>query len=57
MTLFKKFKFLGTTISYDLKWQYMRKNETVKKAHQRICFVKELHEFNMSTPILVFTDQ
>ena len=33
----ENFKFLGTTISYDLKWQN-NIDEVVKKAHQRLYF-------------------
>ena len=48
----EKFKFLGTTISYDLKWQN-NVDEIVKKAHQRLYFLRQLRKFSLSTPILV----
>ena len=48
----ENFKFLGTTISYDLKWQN-NIDEIVKKAHQRLYFLRQLRKFRLSTPILV----
>ena len=47
----ENFKFLGTIISYDLKWQN-NIDETVKKAHQRLYFLRQLRKFSLSTPIL-----
>ena len=46
------FKFLGTTISSSLTWE---ENTTaiVKKAHQRIYFLRRLRKFGVSQEILV----
>ena len=40
----KSFKFLGTTISSDLKWD--------EKAHQRLFFLRQLKKFKVSHSVL-----
>ena len=48
----QSFKFLGTTISHDLKWD-SHVNGSVKKANQRIFFLRQLKKFNVSQRILM----
>ena len=43
----KSFKFLGTTISSDLKWDE-NFSFAIKKAHQRYFFVRQLKKFSQS---------
>ena len=45
------FKFLGSMISNDLKWN-MNVHNIVKKCHQRMYFLRELKKFNLSKSIL-----
>ena len=40
------FKFLGTTTTNDLKW-HVNITLIVKKAHQRLYFLRQLKKFNM----------
>ena len=47
----KSFKFLGTTISHDLKWSD-HIGAAVKKARQRMYFLRQLHKFRVSQAIL-----
>ena len=47
----KCFKFLGTTISSDLKWDE-NFSSAIKKAHQRLFFLGQLKKFKVSHSIL-----
>ena len=47
----KLFKFLGTTISSNLKWDD-NFSSTIKKAHQRPFFLRQLKKFKVSHSIL-----
>ena len=47
----KSFKFLGTTISEDLKWE-CHVSCSVRKANQRIFFLRQLRKFRVSQNIL-----
>ena len=47
----KSFKFLGTTISSDLKWDE-NISSAIKKAHQRLFFLRQLKKFKVSHSIL-----
>ena len=46
------FKFLGTTISNDLKWQ-CNTSEIIKKCHQRLYFLRKLKKFGVCQSTLV----
>jgi len=46
------FKFVGITISSDLNWHFNTKL-TIKKAHQRLYFLRQLKKFNLNTEIMV----
>ena len=46
------FKFLGTTISSDLKWHFNTKL-ILKKAHQRLYFLRQLKKFHLNKEIMV----
>ena len=46
------FKFLGVHISEDLTWT-LNTSSLVKKAHQRLFFLRRLRKAHLSTPILV----
>ena len=45
-------KFLGCHISNDMKWS-MQTNENIRKAQQRVCFLRRLKTFGLSVSILV----
>ncbi len=47
----ESFKFLGTTISQDLKWDN-HTDSTVKKAQQRLYFLRQLRKFNLPQELL-----
>ena len=47
----KSLKFLGTTISSDLKWDE-NFSSAIKKAHQRLFFLRQLKKFKVSHSIL-----
>ena len=47
-----KFKFLGTTISQDLKWEENARS-AAKKANQRLHFLRQLKKFRASSKILM----
>ncbi len=51
VTAVESFRFLGTTISQDLKWD---KNieSIVKKAQQRLYFLRQLRKFNLPQDLL-----
>ncbi|KAK3561940.1 hypothetical protein QTP86_019065, partial [Hemibagrus guttatus] len=46
MAAVESFKFLGTTISQDLKWD-IQIDSIVKKAQQRLYFLRQLKTFNL----------
>ena len=46
-----KYKYLGTTISNDLKWGENMKIQ-MKKSHSRIYFLRKLKEFNVDQTIM-----
>ncbi|KAL0193635.1 hypothetical protein M9458_011931, partial [Cirrhinus mrigala] len=45
------FRFLGNTISQDLKWD-IHIDATVKKAQQRLFFLRQLRKFNLPQDLL-----
>ncbi|KAK3555538.1 hypothetical protein QTP86_021797, partial [Hemibagrus guttatus] len=45
------FRFLGTTISQDLKWD-THIDATIKKAQQRLYFLRQLRKFNLPQELL-----
>ncbi|KAK3521948.1 hypothetical protein QTP70_020049 [Hemibagrus guttatus] len=48
----ESFRFLGTTISQDLKWD-THINATIKKAQQRLHFLRQLRKFNLPQELLI----
>ncbi|KAK3526833.1 hypothetical protein QTP86_000695 [Hemibagrus guttatus] len=46
------FRFLGTTISQDLKWN-THIDATIKKAQQRLYFLRQLRKFNLPQELLI----
>ncbi len=46
MTAVESFRFLGTTISQDLKWDN-HIDSIMKKAQQRLFFLRQLKKFNL----------
>ncbi len=51
VTAVESFRFLGTTISQDLKW-VNNIESIVKKAQQRLYFLRQLRKFNLSQELL-----
>ncbi|ROL55387.1 hypothetical protein DPX16_0565 [Anabarilius grahami] len=51
VTAVESFRFLGTTISQDLKWD-IHIDSTVKKAQQRLYFLRQLRKFNLPQELL-----
>uniref|UniRef100_A0A673FHD0 Reverse transcriptase domain-containing protein n=1 Tax=Sinocyclocheilus rhinocerous TaxID=307959 RepID=A0A673FHD0_9TELE len=51
VTAVESFRFLGTTISQDLKWD-THIDSIVKKAQQRLYFLRQLRKFNLSQELL-----
>ncbi len=51
VTTVESFRFLGTTISQDLKWD-THIDSTVKKAQQRVYFLHQLRKFNLPQELL-----
>ena len=51
MTAVESFRFLGTTISQDLKWD-IHIDSIVKKAQQRLYFLRQLRKFNLPQELL-----
>ena len=47
----KTFKFLGTTIFSDLKWDE-KISSAIKKAHRRLFFLRQLKKFKVSHSLL-----
>ncbi len=52
MTAVESFRFLGTTISQDLKWDNHIES-IVKKAQQRLYFLRQLRKFNLPQELLI----
>ncbi|KAK3525520.1 hypothetical protein QTP86_033934 [Hemibagrus guttatus] len=48
----ESFRFLGTTISQDLKWD-THIDATIKKAQQRLYFLRQLRKFNLPQKLLI----
>ena len=46
------FKLLGSTLSYDMKWE-VNIDSIAKKAHQRIYFLRRLKQFGIARNILI----
>ncbi len=54
VTAVESFRSLGTTISQDLKWDnHIDSCDIVKKAQQRLCFLRQLRNFNLSQKLLI----
>ncbi len=51
VTAVESFRFLGTTISQDLKWDN-HTDSIVKKAQQRLYFLRQLMKFNLPQELL-----
>ncbi len=51
VTTVESFRFLGTTISQDLKWD-THIDSIVKKAQQRLYFLRQLRKFNLPQELL-----
>ncbi len=52
VTAVESFRFLGTTISQDLKWDnYI--DSIAKKAQQRLYFLRQLRKFNLPQELLI----
>ncbi|KAK3515242.1 hypothetical protein QTP70_012464 [Hemibagrus guttatus] len=51
VTTAESFRFLGTTISQDLKWD-THIDSIIKKAQQRLYFLRQLRKFNMPQELL-----
>uniref|UniRef100_A0A672L4P2 Reverse transcriptase domain-containing protein n=1 Tax=Sinocyclocheilus grahami TaxID=75366 RepID=A0A672L4P2_SINGR len=51
VTAVESFRFLGTTISQDLKWD-THIDSIVKKAQQRLYFLRQLRKFNLPQELL-----
>ncbi len=51
VTAVESFRFLGTTISQDLKWDN-HIDSIVRKAQQRLYFLRQLRKFNLTQELL-----
>ncbi len=51
VTAVESFRFLGTTISQDLKWDNHIES-MVKKAHERLYFLRQLRKFDLPQELL-----
>ncbi len=52
VTVVESFRFLGTTISQDLKWNnYI--DSIAKKGQQRLYFIRQLRKFNLPQELLI----
>ncbi len=51
VTAVESFRFLGTTISQELKWD-IHIDSIVKKAQQRLYFLRQLRKFNLPQELL-----
>jgi len=52
VTAVESFRFLGTTISQDLKWDDHIESR-IKKAQQRLYFLHQLRKFNLPQELLI----
>ncbi len=52
VTAVESFRFLGTTISQDLKWDNHIES-IVKKTQQRLYFLRQLRKFNLPQELLI----
>ncbi len=52
VTAVESFRFLGTTISQDLKWWDNHIDSIVRKAQQRLYFLRQLRKFNLPQELL-----
>ncbi len=52
VTAVESFRFLGTPISQDLKWDNHIES-MVKKAQQRLYFLRQLRKFNLPQELLI----
>ncbi len=52
VTAVESFRFLGTTISQDLKWDN-HIDSIVRKAQQRLYFLRQLRKFNLPQELLI----
>ncbi len=52
VTAVESFRFLGTTISQDLKW-HNHIVSIMKKAQQRLYFLRQLRKFNLQQELLI----
>ncbi len=52
VTAVESFRFLGSTISQDLKWDNHIES-IVKKAQQRLYFLRQLRKFNLPQELLI----
>ncbi len=52
VTAVESFRFLGSTISQDLKWD-SHTESMVKKAQQRLYFLRQLRNFNLPQELLI----
>ncbi len=52
VTTVESFRFLGTTISQDLKWDNHMES-IVKKTQQRLYFLRQLRKFNLPQELLI----
>ncbi|XP_078023582.1 uncharacterized protein LOC144462780 [Epinephelus lanceolatus] len=48
----ESFRFLGTTITQDLKWE-LNISSLTKKAYQRMYFLRQLKKFNLPKTMMV----
>jgi len=49
----ESFRFLGTTITQDLKWE-LNISSITKKAQQRMYFLRQLKKFNLPKTMMVY---
>ena len=48
----ESFRFLGSTISQNLKWE-PNINRVIKKAQQRMCFLRQIRKYNLPQELLI----
>ena len=52
VSVVESFRFLGSVLSWDLKWS-TNIDGIIKKAHQRLYFLRQLRKFNLPRELLV----
>ena len=52
MSAVETFRFLGSTISQDLKWE-SNIDKVIKKAQQRMYFLHQLRKYNLPLELLI----